>query len=195
MAFWPFTKWTHAPTPWGRDPSGYNIPVELRQSSFMAARNGMFPTWAGRFARFFSTPMTQYMVSPMRAYGAISKHPGDAFQAVANAHTHLSSLADQALTKHVQGLPLSYEEGRALIDVHMPPVIRPRERYGASTVSGPDWDVPFVDRSRVPDNIRARVAELEAPADAQRKLAVGQEIAMIEGIRAAWLAQYPGGRR
>lgn len=193
MAFWPFTKWTHSPPPWG--PSQYNVPVELRQSSFMAARTGMTPMYPARVAAFFSTPMTKYMVSPMRVHGAISKHPGDAFQTVSDAHDHLKGLADRALGKHLQGLPLTHDEGRALLEVHMPPVVRPRERVGASTVSGPDWDVPFVDRSTVPQDIRNQVAALEAPIEAQRKLAVGREIAMIEAIRAHWLAMYPGGGR
>ena len=195
MAFWPFTKWTHSPPPWG--PSQWNTPVELRKSSVMAARTSMSPTWAGRFAQFFSTPAPRYWISPVRVVGAgaASKHPADAFQTMSDAHERLRGLADLALSKHLNGELLTRDEGAALLEIHMPPVVRPRERYGASTVSGPDWDIPFVDRSTVPANVMARYAELGVPIEAQRKLAVGREIQMIEAIRAQWLAMYPGSQR
>jgi hypothetical protein len=154
----------------------------------------MTPTFADRFAAFLSTPMTRYMVSPMRVVGAMSKHPGDAFGAVSSTSADLRALADSALARHVQGLPLSYDEGRALIAVHMPPVVQPQPRCGIGEKMS-SWDVPYCDRSTVPQEIQDRYAQLEAPAISARRLAVGREIAMIEGIRAAWMSRTPYGGR
>lgn len=191
--FWRFNQTQTLPPPWG--PAGeYNVPVELRESSYMAVRTAMTPTFASRFAAFLSTPMTSAMIAPLRAYGAIDKHPGDAMGVMRDAHDDLRALADYALTKHVQGLPVTVDEGRALLAVHMPPVVRPQPRCGVGETMS-SWDVPFCDRSTVPQATVDRQAELAAPAHAQRKLAVGREIAMIEAIRAQWLSHTARGGR
>lgn len=183
--FWPFTKWTNAPAPWG--PSKWNTPEDMRQSSFMSARRSMYPKYASRVAQFFTTPVPRYWTSPSRVYGAISKHPADAMNTVAEAHAQLRGLAEHALGKHLAGLPLSQDEGRALIAVYMPPVVRPQERTGVGVV--PDWDIPPRDRSTIPDAVLEQQARLQNPAEAMRQLAVGSEIARIASIRQQWMNQ------
>lgn len=178
--FWPFNKWTTAPTPWGR--GKWNAPVESRESSFAAAKTHEWPKYAARFERdYTTTPVPQYWVSPSRPYGAISKNPGHAMQAMADADAHLRGLAEQALMKHAAGIALTVDEGRALMQVHLPPVSVPRERSGPGVV--PDWDVPFRE-SAVPDSIRERYAQLMQPMYDMRRLAVGREIERIEQIKA-----------
>jgi hypothetical protein len=166
------------------------MPVELQASSFMAARGHNYPKFAQHFRDGFDVPMPQYMVSPMRPVGAYSKHPREAFQAIQDAADHIRALSEFALVKNAAGVALSVEEAQALMIVHLPPVRQPRIRSGAGLV--PDWDVPFTPRDRVPDEIAAREAQWLAEVKRQRKQAIGDEIAMIESIRAQMLAQTRG---
>lgn len=178
--FWPFTRWTTAPTPWGR--GKWNAPQEMRDSSFQAARTHQYPKYADKFEhQFLTTPVPQYFVSPSRPYGAINKSPQHAFQAMEDARAQIHELARSALMKQAAGIAVSMEEGHALMQVHLPPVSVPRDRSGAGVV--PDWDVPFRE-SAIPDSIRQRYADLMQPALDQRRLDVGHEIARIEQIKA-----------
>lgn len=191
--FWPFHKWRSAPAPWGG--SDWNTPVELRDASFMASRAHAYPKYAARFIRFFSLPTPARFVSPTRPVGAFSKHPGDAMQVMADADAHLNGLAMSAFAKYAAGVPMTLAEGQALMQVHLPPVATPRERYGAGASAPPDWDVPFSDRTTVPQPIMQREAQFLHTAEQQRKLAVGAEIARIESIRSQMMARAGRGGR
>jgi len=179
------SRWQSLPPPWG--PSRWNAPIEQRKDSFMQARTHQWPTWASRFARFFSTPMTSAMVSPTRVVGAYSKHPAEAMSAMAGGYDYVNELAARALIKHHNGVPLSVDEGAALMQVHLPPVRTPRHRCGAGMT--PAWDVPFCPRDQVPAAVREREAQFYAQANDNAKARVGREIANIEAMRAAAIAR------
>ncbi len=179
--FWPFHRWLTAPAPWGG--SKWNAPVEMRESSFAAAKSHEWPKYEAKFDQdYTNAPVPRYFVSPSRPYGAISKNPRDAMQVMDDARAQLHGLAEIALMKQAQGVRLTVDEGRALMAVHLPPVSVPRERSGAGGV--PDWDVPFRE-SAIPISITQRYADLMKPALDQRRLDVGHEINRIEQIRQA----------